>query len=65
MASGGTPADAFQKEVTKSDSCAPVGFLGLFFSTFFGGHTAEWASPKDQHTYFKDFAMWVNEEAAV
>ncbi|WVQ99507.1 hypothetical protein IAU59_006642 [Kwoniella sp. CBS 9459] len=37
-----------------------VGFTGLFFSTFFGGHTSDWASPKDQYTYFKDFKVWVN-----
>ena len=37
-----------------------VGFLGLFFSTFFGGHTADWASPRDQHTYFREFKMRIN-----
>ncbi|WVF71346.1 hypothetical protein IAT40_006149 [Kwoniella sp. CBS 6097] len=37
-----------------------VGFTGLFFSTFFGGHTSDWASPKDQYSYFKDFKVWVN-----
>lgn len=37
-----------------------VGFIGLFFSTFFGGHTSDWATPKDQYTYFKGFKMWVN-----
>lgn len=38
-----------------------VGFIGLFFSTFFGGHTSDWATPKDQYTYYKDFQMWVSE----
>ncbi|WWC62149.1 uncharacterized protein I303_104741 [Kwoniella dejecticola CBS 10117] len=38
-----------------------VGFIGLFFSTFFGGHTQDWASPKDQYTYFRDFKMWINQ----
>jgi hypothetical protein len=37
-----------------------VGFIGLFFSTFFGGHTTDWATPKDQYTYYKDFEMWVS-----
>ncbi|KZT04825.1 polysaccharide lyase family 14 protein [Laetiporus sulphureus 93-53] len=26
---------------------------GLHFQTFFGGHTAEWASPKDQRAWFR------------
>lgn len=39
--------------------CA-VGFIGLFFSTFFGGHTADWAPSQDQYTYFKDFEMSVH-----
>ncbi|TBU26093.1 hypothetical protein BD311DRAFT_462777 [Dichomitus squalens] len=38
----------------------PVGFIGLFFSTFFGGHEPRYATPKDQFTWFKDFAMSVN-----
>ncbi|WWC89137.1 uncharacterized protein L201_004055 [Kwoniella dendrophila CBS 6074] len=41
------------------DGCG-VGFIGLFFSTFFGGHDPDWASPKDQYTYFRDFKMWTN-----
>ncbi|KAK8864571.1 hypothetical protein IAR55_001821 [Kwoniella newhampshirensis] len=41
------------------DGCN-IGFMGLFFSTFFGGHTDDWASPKDQYAYFRDFKMWVN-----
>jgi hypothetical protein len=40
-----------------------VGFIGLFFSTFFGGHTADWATPKEQVTYYKDFEMWANDFA--
>ncbi|KAF8913537.1 hypothetical protein CPB85DRAFT_1375585 [Mucidula mucida] len=27
---------------------------GMHFQTFFGGHTPEWASPKDQTAWFKD-----------
>ena len=29
----------------------------FFFSTFFGGNTPEWASPRDQHVHFDDFAI--------
>ncbi|EUC64321.1 polysaccharide lyase family 14 protein [Rhizoctonia solani AG-3 Rhs1AP] len=31
---------------------------GLFFSTFFGGEDSSWASPKEQHTYFRNIRMW-------
>ncbi|OBZ75549.1 Alpha-1,3/1,6-mannosyltransferase ALG2, partial [Grifola frondosa] len=41
----------------------PVGFTGLFFSTFFGGHEPKYASPKDQYTWFKDFAMTINDNS--
>lgn len=37
-----------------------IGFIGLFFSTFFGGHSADWSPSADQYTYFKEFAMWNN-----
>ncbi|KAG1778377.1 hypothetical protein EV702DRAFT_1196372 [Suillus placidus] len=37
-----------------------VGFVGLFFSTFFGGHGNGWATPKQQYTWFKDFAITRN-----
>ncbi|KAI0737966.1 hypothetical protein C8Q80DRAFT_289331 [Daedaleopsis nitida] len=37
-----------------------VGFVGLFFSTFFGGHESRFATPKDQFSWFKDFAMTIN-----
>ncbi|OCF71470.1 hypothetical protein I204_07528 [Kwoniella mangroviensis CBS 8886] len=36
------------------------GFVGLFFSTFFGGHTETWASPKEQNTYFRNFRIRIN-----
>ncbi|WWC60724.1 uncharacterized protein I303_103300 [Kwoniella dejecticola CBS 10117] len=36
------------------------GFVGLFFSTFFGGHTEAWASPKEQNTYFRNFRIRIN-----
>ncbi|KAI6124664.1 polysaccharide lyase family 14 protein [Pisolithus croceorrhizus] len=29
---------------------------GIHFETFFGGHTPDWASPKDQHAWFADFS---------
>ncbi|KAI8999113.1 hypothetical protein BD414DRAFT_527118 [Trametes punicea] len=41
-------------------SPTPIGFTGLFFSTFFGGHEPKYASPKDQFTWFKDFSMTIN-----
>lgn len=40
------------------DQCA-VGFIGLFFSTFFGGHTDDWSPSEDQYTYFKDFKVGI------
>ncbi len=39
--------------------CA-IGFIGLFFSTFFGGHNLDWPSPEEQYTYFRDFKMRIN-----
>ncbi|KZT37219.1 hypothetical protein SISSUDRAFT_1048759 [Sistotremastrum suecicum HHB10207 ss-3] len=38
----------------------PITFSGLFFSTFFGGHESEYATPKDQYTWFKDFAISID-----
>ncbi|KAF8638868.1 hypothetical protein AX17_001924 [Amanita inopinata Kibby_2008] len=38
----------------------PVGFIGLFFSTFFGGHEDRYATPKDQFVWFKDFQIFYN-----
>ncbi|KAG8986657.1 hypothetical protein FRB94_003138 [Tulasnella sp. JGI-2019a] len=37
-----------------------IGFVGIFFSTFFGGHEDNWATPTDQRTFFKDFALQIN-----
>jgi hypothetical protein len=31
---------------------------GLYFSTFFGGDDAPWASPSDQNAYFSGFVIW-------
>ncbi|KAF8437533.1 hypothetical protein L210DRAFT_3647248 [Boletus edulis BED1] len=39
------------------DVAQPAEFLGLFFSTFFGGHGKAYATPKQQYTWFKDFAI--------
>ncbi|TEB31469.1 hypothetical protein FA13DRAFT_1791698 [Coprinellus micaceus] len=38
-----------------------IGFVGLFFSTFFGGHDEKYATPKDQYVWFKDFALSYND----
>ncbi|KAG2073471.1 hypothetical protein BDR04DRAFT_1229992 [Suillus decipiens] len=47
--------------ITSDSSDEPaVGFIGLFFSTFFGGHGNGWATPKQQYTWFKDFAITRN-----
>lgn len=37
-----------------------VGFVGLFFSTFFGGHEDQYATPRDQFAWFKDFQITYN-----
>ncbi|KAJ7042042.1 hypothetical protein C8F04DRAFT_114915 [Mycena alexandri] len=38
----------------------PIRFQGIFFSTFFGGHGSEYATPKDQNVWFKDFDLVLN-----
>jgi hypothetical protein len=43
-----------------ADGAGPVGFTGIFFSTFFGGHSAEWATPRDQYAWFGDFGLSVD-----
>jgi len=57
-------ADAGSNELAAPASQATqgcsIGFIGLFFSTFFGGHTADWSPSSDQYTYFKEFQMWIN-----
>ncbi|KAH9245516.1 hypothetical protein BASA81_017001, partial [Batrachochytrium salamandrivorans] len=40
---------------------ANFGFLGIHFDTFFGGNTADWATPIDQHILFKDFQLIILE----
>lgn len=54
---GSTELAAPVSQVTQDCS---IGFIGLFFSTFFGGHTADWSPSSDQYTYFKEFQMWIN-----
>ncbi|KAH8995795.1 hypothetical protein EDB86DRAFT_3159440 [Lactarius hatsudake] len=39
----------------------PIGFKGIFFCTFFGGHDKEWATPKDQFVWFKNFELSIND----
>jgi len=34
---------------------------GIQMETFFGGHTADFASPKDQSAYFSDFSVAITE----
>ncbi|KAF5362794.1 hypothetical protein D9757_011023 [Collybiopsis confluens] len=53
------PASASSSS-TDDGFASEVGFSGLFFSTFFGGHDKEWASPKDQYVWFKGFEIVVN-----
>lgn len=36
----------------------------IYFSTFFGGNDASWASPTDQTLQFKDIAVWGMDQAA-
>ncbi|KAI0648436.1 hypothetical protein C8Q79DRAFT_905886 [Trametes meyenii] len=36
-------------------------FRGIQMQTFFGGSNSEWASPKDQSTYFSDFSVAITE----
>ncbi|KAG6907515.1 hypothetical protein DXG01_008604 [Tephrocybe rancida] len=42
----------------------PVGFKGLFFSSFFGGHEPRYATPTDQYVWFKGFSMSCDEPSA-
>jgi len=44
----------------RSSNNEQVGFLGIFFSTFFGGHGDKYATPRDQYIWFKDFALAYN-----
>lgn len=50
------------KQYTASDlylrRTANVGVDGLLFSTFFGGSTEGWASPRDQYADFRNISIW-------
>lgn len=37
-----------------------VNFVGIMMETFFGGHTASYASPVNQSAYFKGFRLIIN-----
>ena len=37
-----------------------VKIMGLFFSTFFGGHDSSWASQTDTYTLYRNFRITVN-----
>ncbi|KAF8265311.1 hypothetical protein EI94DRAFT_1804551 [Lactarius quietus] len=50
-------ADRRRAAVVAHEDGEPIGFKGIFFSTFFGGHDKEWATPKDQFVWFKDFEL--------
>lgn len=55
-----TPNDIMFAIEDVEEASQPVRFTGLFFSTFFGGHEPEFATPKDQYAWFKDFSMTIN-----
>jgi len=35
---------------------------GLYLSTFFGGDDSSWATPTDQHSYFRNFQLWAGDQ---
>ncbi|KAK0546171.1 hypothetical protein OC845_004738 [Tilletia horrida] len=38
----------------------PAMVKGIFFSTFFGGHGDDWATPVDQKAWFRDFKLSID-----
>lgn len=52
--------EAYASAATAAAPEPAFGFTGIFFSTFFGGHDPTWASPTDQHVWFKDFGIQIN-----
>ncbi|KIO25567.1 hypothetical protein M407DRAFT_244027 [Tulasnella calospora MUT 4182] len=64
-ASAGATSDGLSAMGSQKGSDAsndnPVGFVGLFFSTFFGGHESKFATPVDQKIWFGDFALRIND----
>ncbi|KAF8842631.1 hypothetical protein BDN67DRAFT_1035498 [Paxillus ammoniavirescens] len=50
--------DMFYRDATQQAKQKPFAVVLIFReSTFFGGHGEEYATPKDQYTWFKDFAI--------
>ncbi|KAK4701945.1 hypothetical protein P7C70_g4280, partial [Phenoliferia sp. Uapishka_3] len=47
--------------VALSDKDNKVSFIGVAFDSFFGGNSPDYASPKDQYTYFNRLSMVINE----
>ena len=54
---------AVKKTATKPAVLAnqDVTFMGIMWQTFFGGHDQQYASPKDQYTYFNSVSLRINE----
>ncbi|KAA1477690.1 hypothetical protein DENSPDRAFT_787000 [Dentipellis sp. KUC8613] len=58
---GGLLGNATIFDIGQSEGLASIiGFSGIFFSTFFGGHDPQYATPKDQYTWFKGFTLKIN-----
>ncbi|TFL01094.1 polysaccharide lyase family 14 protein, partial [Pterulicium gracile] len=47
----------FSQDQTTSASLPPFGNASSPISTFFGGHDEEYATPREQHVWFKDFRI--------
>lgn len=58
--SGDTPALRVSSDDDNGES-EQIGYVGLFFSTFFGGHDEEYATPREQHVWFKDFRIRIED----
>ncbi|KAF5353310.1 hypothetical protein D9756_007966 [Leucocoprinus leucothites] len=56
----GLGGDQSNGDEDKDRHTGDVGFLGIFFSTFFGGHEDKYATPKDQYIWFRDFSLTIN-----
>ncbi|KAF5317112.1 hypothetical protein D9611_003952 [Ephemerocybe angulata] len=54
-------ADAQELQIRSSDA---VSANGLFFSTFFGGNDASWATPETVNTYFRNIQLWASTGAS-
>ncbi|PPQ82372.1 hypothetical protein CVT25_008333 [Psilocybe cyanescens] len=55
-----TPTVMVRSSEANSLKESEVKFVGIFFSTFFGGHEPKYATPQDQHVWFKDFSLTYN-----